>query len=544
MSTADSPRSSSAAAASAASTGKLSPLQVLEAKEAQALQGGGAARIKRQHEAGKLTARERIEQLCDRGTFVELDKFVTHRCTDFGMSEQKILGDGVVTGYGQVNGRQVFLFAQDFTVFGGSLSGAYAQKICKVMDMAMRVGAPVIGLNDSGGARIQEGVESLAGYAEIFTRNVLASGVVPQLSLILGPCAGGAVYSPAMTDFILMVDKTSYMFITGPDVVKAVTHEDVSKDDLGGAHTHTGKSGVAHMRCADEKSALAMLRELLSYLPANNAEDPPVVPSKDSPEREDTALDTLVPAEPTRSYDIKDIITKIVDDGRFVEIQPEHAQNMVVGFARMDGRSVGIVANQPAVLAGVLDIDASVKAARFVRFCDCFNIPLLTLVDVPGFLPGKDQEHGGIIRHGAKLLYAFVEATVPKVTLITRKAYGGAYDVMASKHVRADINLAYPTAEIAVMGPEGAVNIIFREQIAAAASQNPQNPQAAQAAAAAQYAADYRDKFANPYTAAALGYVDEVIRPRETRKKVIAALRMLRNKRQQNPPKKHGNIPL
>jgi len=545
MSTADTPRSPSVPTpAAATSAGKLSPLQVLETKEAQALQGGGAARIKRQHEAGKLTARERIEQLCDRGTFVELDKFVTHRCTDFGMDDQKILGDGVVTGYGQVGGRQIFLFAQDFTVFGGSLSGAYAQKICKVMDMAMRVGAPVIGLNDSGGARIQEGVESLAGYAEIFTRNVLASGVVPQLSLILGPCAGGAVYSPAMTDFILMVDKTSYMFITGPDVVKAVTHEDVSKDDLGGAHTHTGKSGVAHLRCTDEKSALAMLRELLSYLPSNNAEDPPVVPSKDAADREDAALDALVPVEPTRSYNIKDVILKIVDDGRFLEIQPEHAQNMVIGFARMDGRSVGIVANQPAVLAGVLDIDASVKAARFVRFCDCFNIPLLTLVDVPGFLPGKDQEHGGIIRHGAKLLYAFVEATVPKVTLITRKAYGGAYDVMASKHVRADINLAYPTAEIAVMGPEGAVNIIFREQIAAAAAANPQNPQAAQAAAAAQYAADYRDKFANPYTAAALGYVDEVIRPRETRKKVIAALRMLRNKRQQNPPKKHGNIPL
>jgi propionyl-CoA carboxylase beta chain len=545
MSTPDSPsdRPTKAPAGSAAATAKLTPLQALEAKEAQAREGGGAARIKRHHDAGKLTARERIEQFCDRGSFVELDKFVTHRCTDFGMNEQKVLGDGVVTGYGLVNGRQVFLFAQDFTVFGGSLSGAYAGKICKVMDMAMRVGAPVIGLNDSGGARIQEGVESLAGYAEIFTRNVLASGVVPQLSVILGPCAGGAVYSPAMTDFILMVDKTSYMFITGPDVVKAVTHEEVSKEDLGGAHTHTSKSGVAHLRCSDEKSALALLRELLSYLPANNTEDPPVVTSRDPSDREDAALDTLVPIEPTRSYDIKDVIGKIVDDGRFLELQPEHAQNIVIGFARMDGRSVGIVANQPAVLAGVLDIDASVKAARFVRFCDCFNIPLLTLVDVPGFLPGKDQEHGGIIRHGAKLLYAFVEATVPKVTLITRKAYGGAYDVMASKHVRADINLAYPTAEIAVMGPEGAVNIIFREQIAHAAAQNP-GDKGAGAAAAAQYAADYREKFANPYTAASLGYVDEVIRPRETRKKVIAALRMLRNKRQQNPPKKHGNIPL
>ncbi len=542
MSTADSP-SDRPQNKPAPTTAKLTPLQVLEAKEVQARQGGGEARIKRQHEVGKLTARERIEQLCDRGSFVELDKFVTHRCTDFGMDQQKVLGDGVVTGYGLVNGRQVFLFAQDFTVFGGSLSGAYAGKICKVMDMAMRVGAPVIGLNDSGGARIQEGVESLAGYAEIFTRNVLASGVVPQLSVIMGPCAGGAVYSPAMTDFILMVDKTSYMFITGPDVVKAVTHEEVSKEDLGGAHTHASKSGVAHLRCSDEKNALAMLRELLSFLPANNAEDPPVVASRDAADREDTALDTLVPIEPTRSYDIKDIIQKIVDDGRFLELQPEHAANMVIGFARMDGRSVGIVANQPAVLAGVLDIDASVKAARFVRFCDCFNIPLLTLVDVPGFLPGKDQEHGGIIRHGAKLLYAFVEATVPKVTLITRKAYGGAYDVMASKHVRADINLAYPTAEIAVMGPEGAVNIIFREQIAHAAAKNPADPGAA-ATAAAQYAAEYREKFANPYTAASLGYVDEVIRPRETRKKVIAALRMLRNKRQQNPPKKHGNIPL
>jgi propionyl-CoA carboxylase beta chain len=510
-------------------------MQLLEAKEAQAKAGGGEQRKKRQHEAGKLTARERVELFCDRGTFVELDQFVTHRCTDFGMAEQKILGDGVVTGYGQVNGRQVFVFAQDFTVFGGSLSGAYAQKICKVMDLAMRVGAPVIGLNDSGGARIQEGVESLAGYADIFTRNVLASGVVPQLSVIMGPCAGGAVYSPAMTDFILMVDRTSYMFITGPDVVKAVTHEEVTKEELGGAHTHTGRSGVAHLRYADEKTALAALRELLSYLPQNNAEDPPVVASRDPAEREDASLDTLVPVEPTRSYDIKEIIQRIVDDGRFLEIQPEFAQNMVIGFARMDGRTVGVVANQPAVLAGVLDINASVKAARFVRFCDCFNIPLLTLVDVPGFLPGKDQEHDGIIRHGAKLLYAFVEATVPKVTLITRKAYGGAYDVMASKHVRADINLAYPTAEIAVMGPEGAVNIIFRDQIMKAS-----DPKAAQAA----HVAEYRDKFANPYSAAALGYIDEVIRPRQTRQKVIAALRMLRNKRQQNPPKKHGNIPL
>ena len=514
------------------------PLARLEEKEALAREGGGEQRRKRQHDAGKLTARERIETFCDRGTFVELDAFVTHRCTDFGMDEQKILGDGVVTGYGQVGGRQVFLFAQDFTVFGGSLSGAYAQKICKVMDLAMRVGAPIIGLNDSGGARIQEGVESLAGYADIFTRNVLASGVVPQLSVILGPCAGGAVYSPAITDFILMVDKTSYMFITGPDVVKAVTHEEVTKEELGGSHTHASRSGVAHLRYPDEKAALAGLRELLSYLPQNNTEDPPQLSAdknRDPENREDPALDTLVPVEAMRAYDIKDIIRRIVDDGRFLEIQPELAGNIVVGFARMGGKSIGIVANQPAVLAGVLDINASVKAARFVRFCDCFNIPILTLVDVPGFLPGKDQELGGIIRHGAKLLYAFAEATVPKVTLITRKAYGGAYDVMASKHVRADINLAYPTAEIAVMGPEGAVNIIFRDQIAKA-----KEPAAAQAA----YVADYREKFANPYAAAGLGYIDEVIRPRQTRQKVITALRMLQNKRQSNPPKKHGNIPL
>jgi propionyl-CoA carboxylase beta chain len=512
-----------------------SPLEALEAREKQALLGGGAERRKKQHEAGKLTARERVELLCDPGSFVELDKFVTHRCADFGMGEQKILGDGVVTGHGLAGGRQIFLFAQDFTVFGGSLSGAYATKICKIMDLAMRVGAPVVGLNDSGGARIQEGVESLAGYAEIFTRNELASGVVPQLSAIMGPCAGGAVYSPAMTDFILMVVGTSYMFITGPDVVKAVTHEEVSKEELGGASAHARLSGVASLRTPDERACIAQLRELLSYLPSNNAEDPPVVPSKDPPGREDAALDTLVPAEANRSYDIKEVVRRVVDDGRFLEIQPEIAQNIVTCFARLDGRTVGIVANQPAVLAGVLDIDASVKAARFVRFCDSFNIPLVTLVDVPGFLPGKSQEHGGIIRHGAKLLYAYVEATVPKVTLITRKAYGGAYDVMASKHVRADINLAYPTAEIAVMGPEGAVNIIYRAEL-----QKAKDPEAARAA----YVAEYREKFANPYAAAALGYIDEVIRPRQTRQRLIAALRMLRNKRQQNPPKKHGNIPL
>ncbi len=514
---------------------RKSPIEALEEKERQALEAGGADRKRRQHEAGKLTARERAELLCDTGSFVEIDRFVTHRCADFGMEKNKVLGDGVVTGYGLVNGRQIFVFAQDFTVFGGSLSGAYATKICKIMDLAMRVGAPVIGLNDSGGARIQEGVESLAGYAEIFTRNVLASGVVPQLSAIMGPCAGGAVYSPAITDFILMVERTSYMFITGPDVVKAVTHEEISKEELGGALAHTTISGVAHLRCPDERTCLSQLRELHSYLPSNNAEDPPVVATQDRMDREDPALDSLVPVEATRAYDIKTVIHKVVDDGRFFEIQPEAAANLVVGFARLDGRSVGIVANQPAVLAGVLDIAASVKGARFVRFCDCFNIPILTLVDVPGFLPGKSQEHGGIIRHGAKLLYAYAEATVPKVTLITRKAYGGAYDVMASKHVRADINLAYPTAEIAVMGPEGAVNIIYRDQLLKAA-----DPEQARA----DYVAEYRDKFANPYSAAALGYIDEVIRPRQTRAKLIVALRMLRNKRQKNPPKKHGNIPL
>ncbi len=511
------------------------PEQKLAQLEAEAQKGGGDARIERQHQQGKLTARERLDLLCDPGSFVELDKFVTHRCIDFDMAEQKILGDGVVTGHGTIDGRQVFLFAQDFTVFGGSLSGAYATKICKVMDLAMRVGAPVIGLNDSGGARIQEGVESLAGYAEIFTRNVLASGVVPQISAIMGPCAGGAVYSPAMTDFILMVEGTSYMFITGPDVIKTVTHEDVTKEDLGGAHTHAGRSGVAHFACADERACLDTIRRLLSYLPQNNAEDPPAVATQDRADREDKALDGLIPADPSKPYDIKGVITRVVDDGGFLEVQPEHAANLVVGFARIDGRTVGIVANQPAHLAGCLDIGASIKGARFVRFCDCFNIPLVTFVDVPGFLPGTDQEYGGIIKHGAKLLYAFVEATVPKVTVITRKAYGGAYDVMASKHVRADVNFAYPTAEIAVMGPDGAVNIVYREQLAKA-----EDPVAAKAA----YVAEYREKFANPYHAASLGYIDEVIRPRETRRKLAEALRMLRNKRQSNPPKKHGNLPL
>jgi len=511
------------------------PLALLEDMEQRAELGGGAERIDRQHAAGKLTARERIDLLLDPGTFVEMDKFVTHRSHDFGMEAQKILGDGVVVGYGQVDGRLVYVFAQDFTVFGGSLSGAYAQKICKIMDLAMRVGAPVVGLNDSGGARIQEGVESLAGYADIFTRNVLASGVVPQISAIMGPCAGGAVYSPAMTDFILMVEGTSYMFITGPDVIKAVTHEEVTKEALGGAHTHAARSGVAHLAVHDEPSCLAAVRELLSFLPSNNMEDPPARPSKDPIDREDAKLDELVPRDPMKSYDIKDLVRAVVDDGHFFELQPELALNIVVGFARLDGRSVGIVANQPAHLAGVLDIDASVKAARFVRFCDCFNIPLVTFVDVPGFLPGTSQEYGGIIKHGAKLLYAYVEATVPKVTVITRKAYGGAYDVMASKHVRADVNFAFPTAEIAVMGPEAAVNIVFKAELDKAEDR---------AAARAAYVAEYREKFANPFKAAELGYLDEVIRPRQTRQKLIRSLAMLRNKRQENPPRKHGNIPL
>ncbi len=520
------------APATAPATAALARLADMEAR---ALEGGGAARVERQHAAGKLTARERIELLCDAGTFVELDKFVTHRCADFNMQEQKILGDGVVTGYGDIDGRLTYLFAQDFTVFGGSLSGAYATKICKVMDLAMKVGAPVVGLNDSGGARIQEGVVSLAGYADIFTRNVLSSGVIPQISAIMGPCAGGAVYSPAMTDFILMVEGTSYMFITGPDVIKTVTQQEVTKEALGGAHTHAARSGVCHLAVADERACLEAIRELLSFMPQNNMEDPPVRPTRDRADRADPALDTVIPPEPNKPYDMRDVITKVVDDGKLVEIQPEYAQNMLIGFARLDGQAVGVVANQPAHLAGCLDINASIKAARFVRFCDCFNIPLVTFVDVPGFLPGTDQEYGGIIKHGAKLLYAFTEATVPKVTVITRKAYGGAYDVMASKHIRADINYAYPTAEIAVMGPDGAVNIVFRDQLAAAA-----DPDAARKA----YIAEYREKFANPYNAAELGYIDEVIHPRETRHKLIRALKMLKNKRQENPPKKHGNIPL
>ena len=509
--------------------------QRLVALEQQAEQGGGAERIAKQHKDGKLTARERVDLLLDRGSFTELDKFVTHRATDFGMSDKKIPGDGVVTGYGTIDGRQVFVFAQDFTVFGGSLSGAYAQKICKVMDLATRVGAPIIGLNDSGGARIQEGVESLAGYADIFLRNTLASGVVPQLSLILGPCAGGAVYSPAITDFILMTKAASYMFITGPDVIKTVTHEDVTKEALGGALAHNQKSGVAHFAADTEQAAIALTRQLLGYLPSNNAEDPPAQPCEDDPSREEAALATLVPINPNKPYDIRDVIKLVVDGKHFFEVQEHFAKNIVVGFARLNGRSVGIVGNNPAVLAGCLDIDASVKAARFVRFCDCFNIPLVTFVDVPGFLPGTNQEWGGIIKHGAKLLYAYAEATVPKVTIITRKAYGGAYDVMASKHIRADVNFAYPTAEIAVMGPEGAVNIIFRKEIEQAADP---------VAEKSRLVADYREKFANPFKAAELGYIDEVIRPEQTRLKVIRALEMLKDKRQENLPRKHGNIPL
>jgi propionyl-CoA carboxylase beta chain len=489
----------------------------------------------RQHEAGKLTARERLDLLLDPGSFVELDRFVVHRCNDFDMDKQRVLGDGVITGWGLVNGRKVVVFAQDFTVFGGSLSAAYAQKICKVMDLAMRIGAPVVGLNDSGGARIQEGVESLGGYADIFLRNTLASGVVPQISAIMGPCAGGAVYSPAITDFIFMVEHTSYMFITGPEVIKTVTNEDVTKENLGGAAAHASKSGVCHVTAPDDRSAIARVRELLSYLPSNNTEDPPRQASSDPVDREVPALDTMVPAEPSKPYDIKGLIRAVVDEGRLFEIHERYAQNIVVGFARIGGRPIGIVANQPQVLAGCLDIEASIKAARFVRFCDCFNIPLVTFVDVPGFLPGTDQEYRGIITHGAKLLYAFAEATVPKVTVITRKAYGGAYDVMASKHIRTDYNLAFPTAEIAVMGPEGAVNIVYRKEIQSAAIA---------AEARARFVEEYKAKFANPYKAAELGFIDEVIYPRMLRIRLAQGLEILKDKRTRNPARKHGNIPL
>jgi propionyl-CoA carboxylase beta chain len=514
------------------------PIARLKEMEARAIIGGGQTRIDKQHDAGKLTARERIAALLDDGSFVEMDKFVTHRCADFGMQEQRILGDGVVTGYGTVDGRTICVFAQDFTVFGGSLSGAYAQKICKIMDLATKIGCPVIGLNDSGGARIQEGVESLAGYADIFLRNVTTSGVVPQLSAIMGPCAGGAVYSPAITDFILMVESTSYMFITGPEVIKTVTNETVTKEQLGGASTHASRSGVSHFTESDELSCLARIRELLSFMPSNNTEDAPLRPCSDPVDRINELLDTAVPLDSSKPYDIKKIILGVIDDGHFTEVQKDYARNIVVGFARFGGQPVGVVANQPSHLAGCLDIDASIKAARFVRFCDCFNLPLVTLVDVPGFLPGTQQEYGGIIKHGAKLLYAFAEATVPKITLITRKAYGGAYDVMASKHIRADVNLAYPAAEIAVMGPEGAVNIVFRSELEKFTDEK------ARAEARARFTEDYKERFANPYKAASLGYIDEIIRPSETRTAVIRSLRMLRNKRQASPPRKHGNIPL
>jgi propionyl-CoA carboxylase beta chain len=510
-------------------------LAQLREKIRRAEEGGGPERRERQHAEGKLTARERVELLLDPGSFEELDKLVEHRCLDFGMADQKIPGDGVVSGYGRIEGRLVYVFAQDFTVFGGSLSETNAKKICKVMDLALKTGAPVVGLNDSGGARIQEGVASLGGYADIFLRNTLASGVIPQISAILGPCAGGAVYSPAITDFNVMVKDTSYMFVTGPDVIKTVTHEEVSKEDLGGAMTHNARSGVAHFAVDDDRACLGLIRELLSYLPSNNLEPAPAHATEDPPDREDPALDTLIPAEANKPYDIKKLITAVTDEGRFLEVHAHFAQNIVVGFGRFGGKSVGIVANQPAVLAGCLDIDASVKGARFVRFCDAFNIPLVTFEDVPGFLPGTAQEFGGIIRHGAKLLFAFAEATVPKITLVTRKAYGGAYCVMASKHIRTDLNLAYPTAEIAVMGPEGAVNVLYRRELAKA-----EDPEALRA----QKVQEFREKFANPYAAADRGFIDEVIEPRQTRLKIITGLDMAKAKRDQNPPKKHGNIPL
>ncbi len=506
-------------------------LEKLEAKRQGARQGGGERRIAAQHKRGKLSARERIELLLDPGSFEESDMFVEHRCVDFGMAEQTVPGDGVVAGQGTVNGRLVFVFSQDFTVFGGSLSEAHAEKICKVMDRAMKVGAPVIGLNDSGGARIQEGVASLAGYADVFQRNVLASGVVPQISVVMGPCAGGAVYSPAMTDLIFMVRDSSYMFVTGPDVVRTVTNETVTQEELGGAVTHTQRSGVADLAFDNDVEALAEVRRLVDFLPASNREPPPVRPCGDAAERDEPSLDTLVPANPNKPYDMKELIAKLVDEGDFFELQPAYARNIVTGLARIEGSTVGIVANQPMVLAGCLDIDSSRKAARFVRFCDCFNIPLVTLVDVPGFLPGTAQEYGGIIKHGAKLLYAYAEATVPKVTVITRKAYGGAYDVMSSKHLRGDVNYAWPTAEIAVMGPKGAVEIIFRADMDDAAKIEART-------------AEYRERFANPFVAARRGFVDDVIMPHGTRRRVAQSLRWLRGKKLENPWKKHGNIPL
>ncbi len=505
--------------------------QEFEERSQRAEWGGGKERIEKQHKSGKKTARERVEALLDNGSFVELDKLMTHRCTDFDMQKNRIPGDGVVSGYGKIDGRLVYVFAQDFTVFGGTLSRANADKIVKVQRLAMKNGAPLIGLNDSGGARIQEGVQSLAGYADIFHLNVRSAGVIPQISAILGPCAGGAVYSPALTDFIMMVKESSYMFVTGPDVIKAVTHEEVSKEELGGAMTHNAKSGVAHFTAEDDVQAMMMLRELIGFLPSNNMEDPPARDCTDDINRVEEELQQLVPVDPNKPYDIKILIEKVVDNGNFLEVQPHYAQNIVIGFARLNGQSVGVVANQPAHLAGVLDISSSIKGARFVRFCDAFNIPLITFVDVPGFLPGTAQEFGGIIKHGAKLLYAFSEATVPKITVITRKAYGGAYCVMASKHIGADVNFAYPTAEIAVMGSEGAVNIIYRNKIKTGEDRQ-------------RIIEGYRETFSNPYKAAELGYIDEVIYPRDTRPRLIQALEMTRNKSENNPPKKHGNIPL
>jgi len=509
--------------------------QRLAELNAQALLGGGQTRIEKQHALGKLTARERLELLLDVGSFVELGRFVTHRATNFGMDEQRVPGDGVVTGQGTIDGRSVFVYAQDFTVFGGSLGAAHAEKIVKVMDHALRVGAPIIGLNDSGGARIQEGVEALGGYADIFLRNTLASGVVPQISAIMGPCAGGAVYSPALTDFVFMVEKTSYMFITGPDVIRTVTHEEVTKEALGGAHAHASVSGVCHFTAANDAACIARIRELIGFLPSNNAEEPPHRSSTDPVDRQVPELDRIVPRESNKPYDMLDVLRAVVDDGALLEAHQEFARNIVTCFARIGGRVVGIVANQPAVLAGVLDIGASTKAARFVRFCDCFNIPLVTFVDVPGFLPGVEQEHRGIISHGAKLLYAFCEATVPKLTVITRKAYGGAYDVMNSKHIRADVNLAFPNAEIAVMGAAGAVNIVYQKTIEAAPDKE---------ATRAAFVDEYKERFANPFHAAELGFIDEVIEPRELRKRLACYLALFANKRDRNPPKKHGNIPL
>jgi propionyl-CoA carboxylase beta chain len=513
----------------------MDTIKHLEELERRAERGGGDERVRRHQEAGKHTARERIDFLFDAGSFQEVDKLVTHRCLDFGMADQVVPGDGVVAGHGRVDGRIVYAFAQDFTVFGGSLSETNAAKIVKLMDLALKMGAPIVGLNDSGGARIQEGVLSLGGYADIFLRNTLASGVIPQISAIMGPCAGGAVYSPAITDFTIMVEGTSYMFVTGPDVLKTVTHEEVSKERLGGAMTHNETSGVAHFAVADDRECLQLVRELLGYLPSNNVDEAPRLETADPVDREDAALDSLVPASPNQPYDMLDLVHAIVDDGAFLEVHRHFAKNILVGFGRLAGRTIGVVANQPAHLAGTLDIDASVKAARFVRFCDAFNIPIVTFEDVPGFLPGTRQEYGGIIRHGAKLLFAYAEATVPKATVITRKAYGGAYCVMASKHIRTDVNFAWPTAEIAVMGPEGAVNILYKREIEAAP-----DPDARRAARVAEF----REKFASPYVAASRGFVDEVIRPRQTRAKLIAALAALETKRDRNPPKKHGNIPL